>query len=169
MTNYKIDALFELKKYIWDALVNLEIFDPEDYYSDNISSNVVVAIIPVQQSPELAQFLSGKKHIVFDKISTTYDTNWLICQEQFLYTIYATDFAEINQIRNVFIDLFRRMDESARDVNYSDISDLIKFHTIYISDISPTSPSDEIKGFYATDIILEAKYSRITDETGRFA
>ena len=169
MTNYKIDALFELKKYIWDALVNLEIFDPEDYYSDNISSNVVVPIIPVQQSPELAQFLSGKKHIVFDKISTTYDTNWLICQEQFLYTIYTTDYAEINQIRNVFIDLFRRMDESARDVNYSDISDLIKFHTIYISDISPTSPSDEIKGFYATDIILEAKYSRITDETGRFA
>ena len=169
MTNYKIDALFELKKYIWDALVNLEIFDPEDYYSDNISSNVVVPIIPVQQSPELAQFLSGKKHIVFDKISTTYDTNWLICQEQFLYTIYATDYTEINQIRNVFIDLFRRMDESARDVNYSDISDLIKFHTIYISDISPTSPSDEIKGFYATDIILEAKYSRITDEIGRFA
>ena len=169
MTNYKIDALFELKKYIWDALVNLEIFDPEDYYSDNISSKVVVPIVPVQQSPELAQFLSGKKHIVFDKISTTYDTNWLICQEQFLYTIYATDFAEINQIRNVFIDLFRRMDESARDVNYSDISDLIKFHTIYISDISPTSPSDEIKGFYSTDIILETKYSRITDETGRFA
>lgn len=169
MTNYKIDALFELKKYIWDALVNLEIFDPEEYYSDNITSNIVVPIIPVQQSPELAQFLSGKKHVVFDKISTTYDTNWLICQEQFLYTIYATDFAEINQIRNVFIDLFRRMDESARDVNYSDISDLIKFHTIYISDISPTSPSDEIKGFYATDIILDAKYSRITDESGHFA
>jgi hypothetical protein len=169
MTNYKIDALFELKRYIWDALVNLEIFDPEEYYSDNINSKVIVPIVPVQQSPELAQFLSGKKHIVFDKISTTYDTNWLICQEQFLYTIYATDYAEINQIRNVFIDLFRRMDESARDVNYSDISDVIKFHTIYISDISPTSPSDEIKGFYATDIILETKYSRMTDKTGRFA
>lgn len=170
MTNYKIDALFELRKYLWDALVNLEIFDPEDYYSDNINSKTIIPIIPVQQSPEMGQFLSGKKHIVYDKISSTYDTNWLICQEQFLYTIYATDYTDITEIRNVFTDLFRRMDESARDVNYYDvISDKIKFHTIYISDISPTAPSDEIKGFYATDIILEVKYSRITDEIGRFA
>lgn len=170
MTNYKTDALFELRKYLWDVLVNLEIFDPEDYYSDNVNSKVIIPLLPVQQSPEMAQFLSGKKHIVYDKISTSYDTNWLICNEQFLFTIYATGYDEITEIRNVFIDLFRRMDDSARDVNYYEhLSDKFKFHTIYISDISPTAPSDEIKGFYATDIILEVKYSRITDGVGRFA
>lgn len=169
MANYKLDAIYEIRKFLWDALVNLEIFDPEEYYSDNINSRVVVPIVPVQQSPELAQFLSGKKHIVYDKINMTYDTNWLICNEQFLFTIYAIDYSEINEIRNVFIDLFRRMDESARDVNYFDISDKFKFHTIHISDITPTAPSDEIKGFYATDVVLEVKYSRITDGIGRFA
>lgn len=169
MANYKLDAIYEIRKYLWDALVNLEIFDPEEYYSDNIGSKEIIPIVPVQQSPELAQFLSGKKHIVYDKINMQYDTNWLICNEQFLFTVYATDYSEINEIRNVFLDLFRRMDESARDVNYFDISDKFKFHTIYISDISPTAPSDEIKGFYGTDIVLEVKYSRITDETGRFA
>lgn len=169
MANYKLDAIYEIRKFLWDALVNLEIFDPEEYYSDNINSRVVVPIVPVQQSPELAQFLSGKKHIVYDKINMTYDTNWLICNEQFLFTIYAIEYSDINEIRNVFIDLFRRMDESARDVNYFDISDKFKFHTIHISDITPTAPSDEIKGFYATDIVLEVKYSRITDGIGRFA
>lgn len=169
MTNYKLDAIFELRKYIWDVLINLEIFDEDDYYSDNLG-RTIIPIIPVQQSPEMNQFLSGKKHIVYDKIGMTYDTNWLICNEQMLFTIYATDIKDITEIRNVFIDLFRRMDESARDVNYFEgISDKFKFHTIYVSDISPTAPSEDIKGFYATDIVLEVKYSRITDSVGRFA
>lgn len=169
MANYKLDSSFELRNYIWDVLVNLEIFDENDYYSDNLGS-VIVPVVPVQQSPEMNQFLSGKKHIVFDKIGMTYDVNWLICNEQMLFTIYATSMSEITEIRNVFIDLFRRMDESARDMNYFEgISDRFKFHTIYISDISPVSPSEEVKGFYSADIILEVKYSRITDNTGRFA
>lgn len=169
MANYKLDALYEVRKYLWDALVNLEIFDPEEYYSDNLGESII-PILPVQQAPEMNQFLSGKKHIVYDKINMSYDTNWLICNEQFLFTIYATDIIDITEIRNVFIDLFRRMDDSARDVNYFEaISDKFKFYSIYVSDISPTAPSEEVKGFYATDIVLDVKYARITDAKGRFA
>jgi hypothetical protein len=167
-TNYKADAIFEVRKYLWDALVNLMVFDEEDYYADNLNQTIV-PIIPIQQSPEMDQFLNGKKHIIYDKISMSYDTNWLICNEQFLFTIYATDYAEINEIRNVMVDLFRRMDESAHDVNMLEsLSDLFKFHSIYIADISPTVPSDEIKGFLSADIVLDVKYSRITDSVGRF-
>jgi hypothetical protein len=62
------------------------------------------------------------------------------------------------------------MDYSARDLNYwEDVSDLIKFHSIFVADISPTSPSEELQGFLSTDVILEVKYSRITDINGRFA
>jgi len=63
-----------------------EIFDIHDYYSDNIGQEII-PIIPVQQSPELSQFLSGKKHIVYDKIGISYDDIWLICNEQF-YLLY---------------------------------------------------------------------------------
>ncbi len=69
-------------------------------------------------------------------------------------------------------DIFipRRMDESARDVNkWAGLSDKFKFHSIHIADISSTAPSEEIQGFYAADVILEVKYSRITDGQGRFA
>jgi hypothetical protein len=93
----------------------------------------------------------------------------MICCEQILFTIYSTDFAEINEIRNFMTDQFRRMDESARDVNYwSGLSDKFKFHAIYIADISPTAPSEELQGFFSTDVILEIKYSRIVDGVGRF-
>ena len=67
-------------------------------------------------------------------------------------------------------DLFRRMDNSASDVNkWSGVSTKFKFHSIYISDMSPIAPSEELQGFFAADIILEVKYSRETDANGRFA
>lgn len=166
--NYKLDSASELRKYLWNSLLTLGIFDEEDYYVDNIN-DTIIPIIPVQQQPELNQFLSGKKHIVYDKVGMSYDTNWLICNEQMLFTIYSTDISEINEIRNFMVDLFRRMDQSATDVNRWDlISDKFKFHTIYISDISPIAPSSELLGLLAADVVLEVKYSRITDLNGRF-
>ena len=167
--NYKLDAQYELRKFLWSQLVGAGIFKEKDYYSDNLSETVI-PVLPVQQSPEMNQFLSGKKHIVYDKIGIAYEDNWMICTEQFLYTVYATSVTEINEIRNLMIDLFRRMDDSARDVNYWDgLSDKFKFYSIYINDISPTAPSEDLQGFFATDIIIEAKYSRILDNIGRFA
>lgn len=166
--NYKLDATSELRKYLWSQLVTIGIFDEEEYYSDSLKQTLV-PIIPVQQSPELNQFLSGKKHIVYDKIAMSYDDNWMICVEQILFTIYATEVSEINEIRNFMTDLFRRMDNSARDMNrWSGISDKFKFHTIYLADISPIAPSEEMKGFFSADIVLETKYSRMLDLEGRF-
>jgi len=167
--NYKLDAMIELRKFLWKELSEREIFDKDDYWSDNLGENVV-PIFPVQQSAEMNQFLSGKKHIVYDKIGMAYDDIWLICTEQILFTIYSTDFSEINEIRNFMVDQFRRMDDAAKDVNkWTGLSNKFKFHSIYIADISPTSPSEEVQGFFATDVILEVKYSRITDATGRYS
>lgn len=166
--NFKLDAIIEIRKFLWSELLDSGIFDEDDYYTDNIGASIV-PIIPVQQSPEMNQFLSGKKHIVYDKIGMSYEDNWLICCEQILFTVYSTDVSEINEIRNFMTDLFRRMDDSAKDVNrFESLNDKFKFHSIFIADISPTEPSEELQGFLSADIILEVKYSRITDNLGRF-
>jgi hypothetical protein len=166
--NFKLDAMLELRKFLWNELKTRNIFDDEDYWSDNLNENVV-PIVPVQQTAEMNQFLSGKKHIVYDKIGMSYEDNWMICCEQILFTIYSTDFSEINEIRNFMTDQFRRMDESARDINkWSGLSDKFKFHSIFVADISPTAPSEELQGFFSAEVILEIKYSRILDGVGRF-
>lgn len=166
--DYKLDAMIEIRKFLWNELLSYEIFDAQEYYSDTISATIN-PIIPVQQIPEMNQFLSGKKHIVYDKIGMSYEDNWLICCEQILFTIYSTDISDINEIRNFMTDQFRRMDDSARDINNSNnISDKFKFHSIYVADISPTAPSEELQGFLSADVVIEIKYSRITDPVGRF-
>jgi hypothetical protein len=166
--NYLIDAMFELRKYLWSEIVSNNILDPENYYSDLVGETIS-PILPVQQSPEMNHFFSGKTHMVYDKIGMSYEDNWLICCEQILFTIYSTDILEVNKIRNFMTDLFRRMDDSARDINgYSDKDENIKFHSIFIADISPTAPPEEMQGFFSTEVTLEIKYSRITDLKGRF-
>ena len=168
MTDYKADIMIDLRKYLWNQLTANSIFTATDYYLDNIGQEIV-PIIPVQQSPEMNQFLSGKKHIVYDKIGLSYEDNWAICCEQILFTIYSTDVSEINEIRNLMTDLFRRMDDSARDANaYSGISSKFKFFSIFVADISPTAPSEELSGFLSSDVILEVKYARHLGTTGRF-
>jgi len=166
--NYKLDAMLELRKYLWKELYTRGIFDEDDYWSDNLNENII-PIIPIQQSAEMNQFLSGKKHIVYDKVGMSYEDNWLICCEQIMFTLYSTSVSDINEIRNYMTDEFRRMDESARDINqWTGLSDKFKFHTIWIADISPTAPSEELQGFFSAEVILEIKYSRITDGQGRF-
>ena len=167
MADYKLDAIYEIRRFLWSELVKSEIFDINEYYSDNLGHEII-PIIPVQQQPELNQFLSGKKHIVYDKIGMSYDDMWLICDEKMLFTVYATDISEIVEIRNLIIDAFRRMDESAKDVNMVKISDKFKFHNTLVLEISSTSPSEELQGFLSSDVIVEIKYSRITGPDGRF-
>jgi hypothetical protein len=167
-TNYSLDAMFELRKYLWQEMINNTILDPENYYSDAIGETIS-PILPVQQSPEMNHFFSGKTHLVYDKIGMSYEDNWMVCCEQILFIIYSTDVSEINKIRNFMTDLFRRMDDSARDINRSEsLNENFKFHSIFIADISPTAPSEEMQGFFSTDITLEIKYSRVTDQSGRF-
>ena len=113
--------------------------------------------------------MSGKTHIVYDKVGMTYEDNWLICCEKLLFTIYSTDVSEINAIRNLMLDVFRRMDDSARDLNTSRNTDKIIFHNTMVIETTPTEPSQELQGFLSTDVMIEVKYSRITDRLGRFA
>jgi hypothetical protein len=167
MTDYSIDAMYEVRKHLWSQLVLNNIIDPNDYYSDNLGETII-PIIPVQQSPEMNQFLSGKTHIVYDKMGSTYEENWMICCEKISFTIYSVDFSEINIIRNMMIDVFRRMDESARDLNQSKSTSKIIFHNTMILEMSPTEPSTELAGFLAADVILEVKYSRTVGPKGRF-
>ena len=167
MTKYDIDAMYEVRRHLWNELKDSELFDPQDYYSDNINMEIV-PIIPVQQQPELNHFLSGKKHIVYDKIGLSYEENWMICCEKLLFTVYATDVSEINSIRNLILDVFRRMDDSARDLNQSVSTPKLKFFNAMVVEISPTEASQELQGFMSADIVLEVKYARMTDGQGRF-
>ena len=164
--NYKLDAMLEIRKFLWQELVLAGIFDPEQYALDG--GGTTNPILPVQQPADMNQLFNGKKHIIYDKINISYEDNWMVCNDQILFTVYSTQISDINEITNFMIDLFRRMDDSAKDLNGNlGISTVFKFFSTYIVDVSPTTPSKEMSGFYSSDIILQAKYARFV-ENGRY-
>jgi hypothetical protein len=165
--DYSIDAMYEIRRHLWEELTLSKLIKASEYYIENTGSEII-PIIPVQQQPDLNQFLSGKAHIVYDKIGMSYEENWLICCEKLLFTIYSVDVSEINAIRNLMIDVFRRMDDSAKDLNLSRGTDKLIFHNTMVVETTPTEPSMELQGFLSTDVIIEVKYSRTTDRLGRF-
>ena len=170
MTDYKADIMVDLRKYLWSQLKSNNIFTDTDYYSDNIGQEII-PIIPVQQSPEMNQFLSGKKHIVYDKIGLSYEENWAICCEQILFTIYSTDVSEINEIRNLMTDLFRRMDDTAEDINnFIGSNSPFIFFSVSLIDLLSPEPEREKVGWQAGQVVIRYKYGRqISPTTGRFS
>jgi len=46
MANYKLDSMFEIRKFLWNRLTWLGIFDENDYYSDNLGE-ALIPIVPV--------------------------------------------------------------------------------------------------------------------------
>jgi hypothetical protein len=173
MPDYKDDAMFDIRAKLWADLIEYNIFDEEDYYSENIGGTII-PIFPVQQVPELNQFLSGKKHIIYDKISTKYDPNWWMCQDQIMFTLYSTEYDEVIEIQNLIIDLFRRYEDSADDVqNHGSQGHgpqgAFKFFSTRIADINPIGPSSDLQGFFEGQIVIEVMYARQSDAySGRY-
>ena len=165
--DYNIDAMYEIRRHLWEELVSSKLFKASNYYIDSTGTEII-PIIPVQQQAEFNQFLNGKPHIVYDKTGLSYEENWMICCEKLLFTIYSTDVSEINAIRNLMLDVFRRMDLSAKDLNKSKDTNKIIFYNTLVLEITPTEPSMELQGFLSTDVIIEVKYARVTDRLGRF-
>ena len=172
MVNFKDDAIFDVRAKLWDELVSTGIFLEEDYYSDNLQETII-PIFPVQQQPEMDQFLNGKKHIVYDKISTKIDVDWFITRDQILFTLYSTQYDEVIEMLNLIIDLFRRFDDSADETNSHGaashgLGGPHKFHSISVVDINPISPSEELQGYFEGQIVIEAMYSRKISPIGRY-
>jgi hypothetical protein len=92
-----------------------------------------------------------------------------MCEEKVVFTVVSTDFDKIVQITQFIIDLFRRMDESATDINQFDQSNSkFKFFYVALTGASSPTPSDEEGGRQMGEVQITYKYSRFLDENGRF-
>ena len=56
--NFKLDAMTELRKFIWTKLVEYKIFDEDDYWSDNLNENIVPNVSSMVRGEELLELLN---------------------------------------------------------------------------------------------------------------
>lgn len=167
MTDYAKTAVGEVRSFLWDNLKSDNILNENDYIADGFI-HTLVPIIPAQQVPEFNNLISGKPYIIYDFEVGSYDSDYWICHENLILYIIAADYGKGVQILNYLVDLFRRMDNTAQDVNASSVSDTFKFHYFYVNKAESPLPMEEEGGNQISTIDISYKYSRRIGSNGRF-
>ena len=75
------------------------------------------------------------------------------------------------KIQNLILDLFRGMDDPARDINSTLPSNSpFIFYSISLADMLSPEPQREKSGWFAAQAVIRYKYGRqVNASTGRFA
>jgi hypothetical protein len=166
VTDYSLSPAIDIRKYLWFELQDSGVLDASDYV---VNGTNLVPIIPVEQQPEFVDKVKGHPFIVYDIVDSPTDSDmFYVFAEQVLLTVYCSDFGTSNKIRNLMIDLFRRQDLSARDLNNFATSGL-QYLNVTILENSRRKPERSDSGRMSFDMLIETKYVRAMIESGRFS
>lgn len=170
MTDYNKIAAYDIRKVMWEELVNSGIFDPNDYYPDGFS-DPLIPIIPSQQVPEFNNLLPGKTYITYNVVQKRYGVQWWISTESFIMEIVCRDSAELQKISNFLMDIFRRFDITATEVNLQlDPESPFTFLWFNVESIDAVQPFLNEGGYMTGDMSIGYAYTRDVDSlNGRFA
>lgn len=177
MTDYNKVALTHIRNILWDELQSSNILDSRKYI-DQETNLQWVPIIPVQEQDVFKnKFVTNQidppPYIVYDLDVIGYDTDWVICKERITFKIYSNSYAKVLSVMNLMIDLFRRFDESAKDVNIfarlEDSQTPFIYHYFSLAEANSPNPAEELSGRLEADIAIVYSYSREVNSFGRFA
>lgn len=167
-TDYTKTATSEIRNYLWNEIKLAKILNPNDYIADGFKVPLN-PIIPSQQIPEFNNLISGKPYIIYDFEINSYDSDFWMCEETLNFSIVSKDYGKVAEVINFFVDIFRRMDLTAKDVNEnSGISSKFKFHYFYIQNAQSPDPVEEEGGNYVGYVDVTYKYSRQIGDKGRY-
>lgn len=169
MADYKKNARAVINSFLWDELKNSEILDEDQYRPDNFTKSVI-PIIPSQEVPEFNNLMPDLPYIVYDYEVEGYGDKWWICEEILTYTIISNKVSEVVEIMEFMVDLFRRVDESGKDLqNFNPSDNLLIFYTTELESASGPAPI-ELEGGRAAGVVeISYKYSRYLEPNGRFS
>lgn len=140
MTTYDLSGVHVFNKFIWAKMREKGIMRASDY------AGGLVPIIPTQQVPVFNDMLAGTPFIVYTYLVSSYDIDIWANVEQITYRIYSDDERRLRQISNFLVDLSKRFDWTAQEVNkwiddfQSADGDEKKFEFKYVQVVGSTSP-----------------------------
>jgi hypothetical protein len=148
----------DLRRWLWAELQAKEIVLASDYTVNG--TGLIIPIVPVQQQPELIDKIGSKPFITYDFVTEYVESDlWIINCEQTLFTVWCDNFAQATKIKNLMIDMFRRQDESAKDLNTIATSGIAYLNITIISNSWSTSERSDT-GRRSFDMVVETKYVR---------
>lgn len=168
MADYTKNARTVINGFLWNELNDSGIMLAEDYRPDGFTKGVI-PIVPIQEIPEFNNLMPDKPYITYDYEVEGYGDQWWICEERMLYTIISTSVSKISEITEFMIDLFRRLDDSGKDVQlYNPLDDKVRFYSVGLNNATAPAPFEQEGGRMSGSVEIQYKYARILDGNGRF-
>lgn len=169
MSIYKKSPAYDVINYLWAKLQEAQVLDATDYYLDDFEDNIV-PIIPVQDQPELANYLNNKPYIVYDFIGYAQtDDDFFINEEAVMFTIFCPNFSKIMEIVRVINETFRGKDQSAKKLQAaSTTSGSFFFYSTRIDGIDISKEASTESGRVTGEICVCYRFGELMDNSGKY-
>lgn len=168
MADYTKNARSIINAFLWDELKQSGILEETQYRPDNFAKSLI-PIIPSQEVPEFNNLIPDLPYIIYDYEVEGYGDQWWICEEIMTYTIIANKVAQVVEIMEFMVDLFRRIDQSGKDLQKFNPSDnVVAFYTTELQNASGPGPIESEGGKVAGTVEISYKYARYLNSSGRF-
>lgn len=168
MSQYSDLASAQVRAYIWDKIKTANLLNEQNYYADGFD-DPLTPIIPAQQVPEFNNLLPGKTYMIYDFEVKTVPVQWWMTEEAMSISVISQNYDKVNEITNFMHDLFRRYDESAKNINdYLNGGSSFIFHHTMIDSIMSPEPFSSEGDYQIGTVSFSYNYSRKTESDGRF-
>lgn len=177
--DYGSTAAAVIRNYIWENMKVDEILNPNDYIADGFTKPLV-PIIPLSDVPHFKNLLPGIPYIIWDFSINGYSEDFWICEEEMTFSIVHNDRNKIIEITMYLVDLLRRMDVTAKELEKFEYDSLLNdsgvltsepkynFHSVYINNLNNTPEVDE-GDILVGEVWIRYTYSRRLGNNFRFA
>lgn len=169
MADYKKIAFYDIRNALWQEIQNANLLDYNDYYADGFQDGLI-PIIPAQEVPEFNNLLPGKTYMIYDIVRKPLAVNWWMEEESATFSIVSRSQNEIQTIVNFMVDVFRRYDKTAIEIQLQiSESSPFKFHYFKIDSADPVQAFSDEGGFMLGGVTMSYAYTRDLDPvTGRY-
>jgi hypothetical protein len=171
MADYRTVGAHQMNKWLWSKLQAFE-YKPGvkafgDYKdSGNPAGYAINPIIPAYQWAQIVNITKNQSpYIVYNYLTTPYDMQWWISREQCAYAIYDGNEERLRAIQAYMVDLLRREDWTAREINMSGkISPNFDFKSVRLtSAVGPDDIGHQNSEDPATGVMVVVNYEYTVD------
>lgn len=160
--DYSRSAIVDIRKYLLAQITAANLF------------STTVSVVPVEQTPETNDASTGP-FIVYENTPTGTSGNdaYWIMKESATFYIYSNNYADVLKLQTLLVDVFRRQDLTARDINYFSnlppASSPIQFLCCYLSSSDSPDGAKSEDGRFVGSVSIDYDYTRSVSTDGRFA
>lgn len=165
-SDYSLVGAHLLRKWLWSKLEGFVWNGTDQAFVDYGPGKVnLIPIIPSQQVPELTDVAGGAPFIVYNYVQQGYD-EWWRCRETCAFAIYDANEARLRAIFNYMVDLLKRYDITASEIN--DFTGASPFEFKYVrvaTAVGPGNFTDE-GGRLGAQVVAGYEYTHPVGSTG---